>query len=121
MEKNRENAIAFLKAAGLGKVDEAFNRYVAPHFIHHNQYFDGSRESLRNAMAEAHQESPNKSIDIKQSFVDGDTIVTHSYVVKETMEIAVVHIFRFEEHRIAELWDLGQVIDKDSPNENGLF
>tara|TARA_R110000796_G_scaffold88850_3_gene191833 strand:+ start:43799 stop:43912 length:114 start_codon:yes stop_codon:yes gene_type:complete len=37
------------------------------------------------------------------------------------MEIAVVHIFRFKKERIIELWDLGQVISKDSPNENGLF
>jgi hypothetical protein len=32
-----------------------------------------------------------------------------------------VHIFRFEDNRIAELWDIGQPISKTSPNENGPF
>jgi predicted SnoaL-like aldol condensation-catalyzing enzyme len=36
-------------------------------------------------------------------------------------EIVVIHIFRFEHDRIAELWDVGQPISKDSPNENGMF
>ncbi len=76
---------------------------------------------MQNTMQEAHETSPNKSIEIKQCIEEGDTVVTHSLVVKEDMEIAVVHIFRFENDQIAELWDLGQVIEKDTPNENGLF
>ena len=35
--------------------------------------------------------------------------------------MAVVHIFRFEGGRIAELWDLGMPIPEDSVNENGMF
>jgi len=35
--------------------------------------------------------------------------------------IAVVHIFRFENSKIVELWDVGQEIPQDSPNENGMF
>jgi hypothetical protein len=38
----------------------------------------------------------------------------------EAPGIAVVHIFRFEQDRVAELWDLGQPILKQSPND-GLF
>jgi predicted SnoaL-like aldol condensation-catalyzing enzyme len=36
-------------------------------------------------------------------------------------DIAVVHIFRFESERIAELWDVGMQAPKDSPNQYGLF
>jgi len=34
---------------------------------------------------------------------------------------AVVHVFRFEGDRIAELWDVGQEVPADSPNQNGMF
>jgi predicted SnoaL-like aldol condensation-catalyzing enzyme len=34
---------------------------------------------------------------------------------------AVVHIYRFEAGRIAELWDLGMAIPAESPNANGVF
>ena len=36
-------------------------------------------------------------------------------------DYALVHIFRFADDRIAELWDIGQEIPKDSPNRNGAF
>ena len=36
-------------------------------------------------------------------------------------ELALVHIFRFEGHRVAELWDIGQAAPDNSPNENGMF
>ena len=31
------------------------------------------------------------------------------------------YIFRFKDNRVVELWDLGQQIAKDAPNENGVF
>jgi predicted SnoaL-like aldol condensation-catalyzing enzyme len=34
---------------------------------------------------------------------------------------AVVHIFRFEDERIVELWDVGQPVPKESPNQYGMF
>lgn len=121
---NKESAIAFLKMAGSGDVQNAYAKFIAPNFIHHNQYFKGDRQSLLVAMEEAHRKSPNKSIDVKHAYEDGDTVITHSLVMRldpNESAIAVVHIFRFEKDRVVELWDVGQVIMKDSPNENGLF
>ena len=34
---------------------------------------------------------------------------------------ALVHLFRFEGDRIAELWDIGQRVPTESPNANGMF
>ncbi|TXE07380.1 ester cyclase [Gelidibacter salicanalis] len=117
----QEIAKSFLMLAGTGKVTEAFDKHVAVDFTHHNQYFEGTRDALQNAMTDAHQTSPNKSITIKYSYRDQDTVITHALVTKEDMEIAVVHIIRFNGDKIVELWDLGQVIAKDSPNQYGLF
>lgn len=118
---NKSRAIHFLKLAGGGDVHEAYDLYVAQNFIHHNQYFKGDRNSLLVAMDEAHHQSPNYLVDVKYSYEDGDTVITHSLIEKENSSIAVVHIFRFEGDKLVELWDLGQVIESDSPNENGLF
>jgi predicted SnoaL-like aldol condensation-catalyzing enzyme len=120
----KESAISFLKMAAFGNVREAYDKFISPDFIHHNQYFKGDRQSLMIAMEEAHQVRPNKSIEVKQVFEDGDTVITHSLVVRSLpgqQPVAVVHIFRFENNRVVELWDLGQEIMKDSPNENGVF
>lgn len=118
---NKKKAETFLKMAGMGDVRAAYDRFVDGDFVHHNQYFKGDRESLLKAMEEAHRSSPNKSVEIKKTYEDDDTVITHSLVRQENQDIAVVHIFRFAGEKIVELWDLGQLIDKDSPNENGLF
>lgn len=120
----KEIAQSFLRMAASGKVKEAYDQFISPHFIHHNQYFKGDRQSLLIAMEEAHQSSPNKSIEIKKTYEDGNTVITHSLVTRKDssqMAIAVVHIFRFENDQVIELWDLGQEILKDSPNKNGPF
>lgn len=124
MSQHKEAVKSFLEMAGRGKVQEAYDLYIAASFIHHNQYFKGDRESLLTAMQEATKSHPNKSIEIKHIYEDGETVITHSLVTPQDQEasnIAVVHIFRFEHGCIAELWDLGQRISKDSPNENGMF
>ncbi len=117
----KEIAQEFLQLAGSGKVKKAFDDFISDDFIHHNQYFEGNREALRKAMEDAHQSNPNKSIEIKYYYAEGNTVITHSLIKKDKMDIAVVHIFRFSSNKIVELWDLGQPIEKDSPNKNGLF
>ena len=120
----KESAVAFLELAGFGKTDDAYARFIAPAFIHHNQYFRGDRESLKRAMAEAHEKSPNQRIEVRQVFEDGDFVITHSLVVRTNPSdpnIAVVHIFRFAGDKVVELWDVGQLVGKESPNENGPF
>jgi len=120
----KDSAAMFLKLAGTGKTEDAYAGFIAPDFIHHNQYFRGDRTSLKSAMDEAHQKSPNKLVDVKQVFEDGDFVITHSLVVRgdpSEQDVAVVHIFRFKGDKVVELWDLGQLLIKDSPNENGAF
>ena len=120
----KESAVALLRMASSGDVENAYARFIAPDFIHHNPYFKGDRESLKSAMIEAHATSPNKLIDVKRVFEDGDFVITHSLVVRGNPadpDVAVVHIFKFRGDKVVELWDLGQLVSADSPNENGLF
>ena len=119
----RETALSFLKLAVSGKVSEAFAQYLSADFRHHNPYFPGDARSLKAGMMEAHQKFPNTTLEVQHTFEADDLVAVHSRVTHsaDTPEIAVVHIFRFEKGRIAELWDVGMEAPKDSPNENGMF
>lgn len=119
----KEAAISFLKLAASGRVDEAYDNHMSPNFRHHNPYFRGDAESLKAGMAEAHGTFPDTTLEVQHVFEDDDLVAIHSRVrhAAETPEIAVVHIFRFEGERVAELWDVGQEAPKDSPNKNGMF
>ena len=122
MSKQREIAIDFLKLASSGKLDEAYAN-VTKNFRHHNPYFKGDAESLKAGMAEAHTKFPNTKLDVQRAIAEEDLVAVHSRVqhAPGTAAIAVVHIFRFEGDQIAQLWDVGMEVPKDSPNENGMF
>jgi predicted SnoaL-like aldol condensation-catalyzing enzyme len=119
----KESAISFLKLAASGRVEEAYGNHIPPTFRHHNAYFAGDAESLKKGMADAHKQFPNTTIEVKHALEDGDLVAIHSRVSHgpDQADISVVHLFRFEGNRIAELWDVGMEAPKESPNENGLF
>lgn len=118
---NKQTAVAFLNMCALESPRKAFDKYVNANFKHHNQYFPGDKESLINAMTDSDKTHPNKSFTVKQVFEAENKVAVHSHVIKESMEIAVVHMLRFENGKISEMWDVGQVMEKDSPNKNGMF
>ena len=122
MTKQKEIATSFLQLASSGRLDEAY-ALVSSDFRHHNAYFAGDAESLKAGMAEAHKKFPNTSLAVQHVLETDDLVAVHSRVRHSpaTPEIAVVHIFRFAADRIAELWDVGMEVPKDSPNKNGVF
>jgi predicted SnoaL-like aldol condensation-catalyzing enzyme len=119
----KQMASDFLMLASKGNAREAFDRYIGKKFKHHNIYFKGDGESLMKAMEDNAIKNPDKILDIKRVLQDGNMVATHSYVRQRPDDPggAVVHIFRFENDRIVELWDLGQPVPLETVNENGIF
>ncbi|WP_205685195.1 nuclear transport factor 2 family protein [Peribacillus acanthi] len=119
----KEKAVSFLQLVASGKVREAYKSFISPDFRHHNAYFRGDAESLMVAMEESAAQNPHKILEVKRAIEEGDTVAVHSHVRQNPEDLggAVVHIFRFQDHQIVELWDVGQPIPEDSPNENGVF
>ncbi|MEH7883752.1 nuclear transport factor 2 family protein [Bacillus sp. JJ1609] len=119
----KEIAVSFLQLVASGEVREAYRRYISPDFRHHNPFFQGDADSLMLAMEENGAENPNKILEVKRVIEDGDLVAVHSHVKQKQDDLgaAVVHIFRFQNNVIVELWDVGQPIPENSPNENGVF
>ena len=122
-DQNKESAISFLKLASSGKVRDAYSKFVGEGFKHHNPYFEGSAEALEAGMQENADQNPEKSLDVKQALAEGDLVAVYSEVHHRRGDhgAAVVHIFRFENGRIVELWDVGQEVPENSPNQYGMF
>jgi predicted SnoaL-like aldol condensation-catalyzing enzyme len=122
-ESYREIAVSFFDLVVTGKFREWFDKYTRQDFIHHNQYFKGDRESLIVAIEEDARANPDKRVEVKMSLEDGDLVTTYSHVQQnpENPGLALIHIFRFKNSSIVEMWDINQAILEDSPNENGMF
>jgi predicted SnoaL-like aldol condensation-catalyzing enzyme len=121
--RNKDVAVSFLKMASSGDVREAYSKFVGPNFKHHNPFFEGSAEALMTGMEENARDNPDKTLDVKLAIAEGDLVAVHSHVRLKPDQRggAVVHLFRFEEDRIVELWDLGQELPEHSPNQYGMF
>lgn len=123
MSPRKEAAISFLRLAGSGRVREAYENHVAPDFIHHNPYFKGDAASLKLGMEKSHEQFPNKVLDVKRVLEEADLVAVHLRIqlAPGQPDYAVIHIFRFEGNKIAELWEAGQMVPEKLVNENGMF
>ncbi len=121
--QNKESAVQFLKLVVEGRVDEAYDSFVAMEGIHHNAYFPAGFTALREAMKANHIQFPDKRIDIINALSDGDLTAVHSHIMTGPggPGIVAVHLFRFEKGKIAEMWDVGQPVPPDTLNKDGLF
>ena len=119
----KEKSISFLQNVAFGNVREVYQKYVGPGFLHHNPFFPGDAKSLMIAMEENAAKNPNKRFEVKFAIQEKDMVTVYSHIKQNPDDLgaAVVHIFRFKDDQIVEMWDVGQPIPKDSPNENGMF
>ena len=120
---NKSVAIELLQLAAAGRAAEAFAKYAREDFRHHNPHFRGDGASLATAMDENAAKNPGKSLRVHHA-VEEDGIVAVFSEIHHTpgdRGAAVVHIFRFEDGRVAELWDVGQEVPEKTANEHGMF
>lgn len=117
------DAVNFLQLIVFGEIEEAYEKYVSTDLRHHNPYFKGDMASLKQGMMKSDVVNPNKVFDVKQTIEEGDMVMVYSHLKQndEDLGAAVVHMFRFQEGKIVEMWDVGQPVPEDSPNENGMF
>jgi predicted SnoaL-like aldol condensation-catalyzing enzyme len=120
---HKQAAVQFLQLVVAGDIDHAYQRYVDMQGKHHNPSFPAGFPALKQAMIENYAQFPNKQLNIKNVLGDGDLVTVHSHIILalEQKGIVAVHIFRFSNDRIVELWDYGQPVAEDSPNQDGMF
>lgn len=118
-----QRAIAFLERVAAGEVASAFQAFVGEAFRHHNPAFPGDAASLRAAMEADAAANPGKALEVKQVLAEGKRVMVLSWIRQHSGDrgYAVVHIFRFEGDRIAELWDVVQAVPEAGVNPNGMF
>ena len=119
----KEAAVDFLTRVVAGDIRGAYERHIGDGFRHHNPYFAGNADALRRGMEEDEARNPGKKLDVQVALQDGNYVAVHSRLRRSSSEpdIAVVHIFRFEQGKISEAWDIAQVAPNQIVNMNGMF
>jgi predicted SnoaL-like aldol condensation-catalyzing enzyme len=124
MESNHKKlATEFLQLVVTGDITQAYKKYVDMNGKHHNAFYPAGFPALQKGMEENHLKFPNKKFTIKNVIGDGDVVTVHSHVILQPkeLEFSTMHLFRFQNGKIVEMWDIGQQVPLDSPNKDGLF
>jgi len=122
-EANRQAVLAFYEK-GLNQKDaDAALQYVGSRYVQHNPTAADGPEGFRKFVAFLREKFPKSHSDIKRSFVDGDYVILHVNAVREpgTRGSAIVDIFKLENGKIVEHWDVVQPVPETSANKNGMF
>ncbi len=122
-EANRATVLAFYEK-GLNQKDaDAALQYVGNRYVQHNPGAADGPEGFRKFVAFLKDKAPLSRSEIKRSFVDGDTVILHVHAVREpgTRGNAIVDIFKLENGKIVEHWDVVQPIPETPANQNGMF
>ena len=123
LEANKKAVVEFYEA-GLNKKDfDAASKYFGPKYIQHNPGAQDGIEGFKAFLAFLRDKFPNSHSEIKKVFAEGDYVILHVHAVREpgTRGRAIVDIFRLENGKIVEHWDVAQDIPEKMPHNNGMF
>ena len=122
-EANRKAVLAFYEK-GLNQKDaDAALPYVGNRYVQHNPGAADGPEGFRKFIGFLREKFPNSHSEIKRSFVDGDYVILHVHAVREpgTRGNAIVDIFKLEDGKIVEHWDVVQPVPENPANNNTMF
>jgi len=122
-EANRKAVLAFYEK-GLNQKDaDGAIAYMGDHYVQHNPNAADGPEGFRKFIGFLREKFPNSRSEIKRSFVDGDYVILHVHAVREpgTRGNAIIDIFKLENGKIVEHWDVVQAIPENPANSNTMF
>ncbi len=105
------------------KPEEAVAKILGPHYRQHNPGAADGPEAFIGFMKWFAQTYPDFRMETKRIIAEGDYVVLHSHLILKPGDrgTAVVDIFRLENGKIVEHWDVVQDVPETSANNNTMF
>ena len=105
------------------KPEEAVAKYLGPNYRQHNPGSGDGSEPFIAIVKRFAQIFPELRMEPKRIIAEGDYVVLHSHLILKPGDrgSAVVDIFRLENGKIVEHWDVVQAVPETSVNDNTMF
>jgi predicted SnoaL-like aldol condensation-catalyzing enzyme len=122
-EANKKIVVEFYEKAINQKDFEAASTFLGPRYTQHNPNAADGPEGLKAFLGFLREKFPNSKSEIKRVFADGDYVILHVHAVREPGQrgSAIVDIFKLENGKVVEHWDVVQPIPEKAANANGMF
>ncbi|MFF2821395.1 ester cyclase [Kitasatospora cineracea] len=123
LEENKQTVLAFYQAAINDKDHNAASELLSHSYIQHNPRIADGLEGFREFVETLKADFPQLRAEVKRIFAEGDHVIAHVHGIRVPggPGTAIVDIFRLEDGRIAEHWDVMQQIPDEASNQNGML
>ena len=122
--ENKKIVVDFYEGVFLKhQVQEYSDRYIGHQYIQHNPHVPDGKAPFVNYFTQYFKENPQASNVIKRAVAEGDLVFLHVHSTqnKQDRGEAIIDIFRVEDGKIVEHWDVQQSIPEQSANQNTMF
>jgi predicted SnoaL-like aldol condensation-catalyzing enzyme len=122
-EANKKIVREFYDKALNQKDFAAASQYLGAKYTQHNPRAADGAEGLKGYLEFLKGKFPKSHSEIKRVFAEGDHVILHVHAVREpgTKGQAIIDIFRLENGKIVEHWDVVQEVPDQALNTNTMF
>ncbi len=122
-EANKKAVVEFYDAALNRKDFEAAAKFFGPRYVQQNPMAPDGIEGFKSFLGFLREKFPQSRSEIKRVWAEGDYVILHVHAVRTpgARGSAIVDIFKLENGKIVEHWDVIQEIPEKAANNNGMF
>ncbi len=123
LEANKKIVVEFYNKSINDKDFDAASKYLGAKYTQHNPIAADGAEGLKGFLQFLRAKFPQAHSEIKRVFADGDYVILHVHAIREpgTRGRAIIDIFRLEDGKVVEHWDVQQDVPEKAANSNGMF
>jgi predicted SnoaL-like aldol condensation-catalyzing enzyme len=123
LEANKSLVQAFYQRALNERNADVADRFLGDTYKQHNPLIEDDRAGLRKYLDWIRENFPQATSRVVSVFADGDFVILHVHRVRTPgmRGDAIVDIFRVEDGKIVEHWDVIQPIPERAENGNTMF
>ena len=123
-EQNKKIVADFYEGVFLKhQVQSYADRYIGAEYIQHNPDVPDGKAPFVSFFTQYFKDNPQAQSVIKRAAAEGDLVFLHVHSTQNAQDrgTAVVDIFRVENGKIVEHWDVQQAVPEPGANSNTMF
>ena len=103
--------------------EDAISKYLGDTYIQHEPGLADGAEGCLKSHQDMLKEYPDLRLEIKRMIAEGDLITLHLHLIRNEGDrgLAVIDIFRLDNNKLVEHWNVVQEVPETSANDNTMF